>query len=111
MNIERAREINSAMLNAALYKDGLVAVCPDLSRYSLLEMVQAGPMVRADDDPSQPGRYTMVCDDRLVAALYTLCHFQAEVPSVDGIEPIVVDQAKALVCVRRRQPEPNEDDG
>ena len=64
---------------------------PDLTSYELDELLEANHTVRDDKDCHQ-----MMCDDRLVAALYTLYHYEAE---SENIDPIIRVGDKALICL------------
>ena len=97
--LERAQALNKAMFNLALEREGL-AKCPLdqltlLRGASLLELTQAGPIVRAHDQAKAPSAdgtrtFSMVCDDRLVAAVYTFLHFTLPPASSPHDEDYVV---------------------
>ena len=90
---ERAHEINSAMLRASMWAMGFGGdECPDLSEYSLREMLDAGVIV-SDERPSS-GKIECICDDRMVAALYTLTHWHTS-----RYDPVVRFENKALYAV------------
>lgn len=102
MTIERAHEINGCMLDHGLLRFDLVEekdLVP-LTEYSLQEMLTATQMVK-DANPKGAGTHTMVCDERLIAALYVAYHYPAAndptsidpiVQAKDGRMVIVVDQ-------------------
>lgn len=84
MTLERAAALNRAMINLMLEREGL-AKCP-LDQLTLLrsatlaELAQAGPIVEAEQNSRPPDAngsrtFSMVCDDRCVAAVYAFLHF------------------------------------
>lgn len=84
LTIERAKLINSAMFKLALERDD-IAKCPwsdvtMLREATLAEMTAAGPLIKRhekDDLPNADGSrsISMICDDRIVAAIYTFLHY------------------------------------
>jgi hypothetical protein len=87
LTLGRAREINRAMVDAVLFMQGVTEDrdgLKDLSGYTLREMIDAAGVIKAAEElehkflPSgAPRSFAMVCDDRLVAALYCAAHYQA----------------------------------
>jgi hypothetical protein len=85
ISIERAHEINSAMMAHVWFREGLrTDEPPSLGGYSLREMLDAVDRVKELNAAaeSQEGRKTvhMTCDPRLVAALYVAYHYPGEDP-------------------------------
>jgi hypothetical protein len=101
MDRERAYEVNAAMVRVQMFSMGLEEICPDVSVYSLAEMVQAARVIKAIEDaetsPDGSQTITVTCDDRLVAAIYAMTHHDGE-PNGNP-KPILVAHGKALVCV------------
>lgn len=99
MTLERAYEINSAMLDFGLRAIGLnkQVAQPSLVDVSLAEMIQCAPIIKEHEDKQpadQPKTFTVVCDDRLVAAIYVSLHFP---PDSGSIIVIGEDFASALL--------------
>lgn len=98
LDIERARELNRAML--ALKMTGEVREC--LESASLADLQACADIIRAADKANDTGttrRISMVCDDRLVAGIYTLLHFDASEPD-DEVESVVQCRGKALYVLQ-----------
>lgn len=84
IDLERARILNDALMSLALESSG-IGTCPLdkltlLREASLAELIAAGPAVKADDEgrpPAEDGSrtFSVVCDDRLVAAIYAFLHY------------------------------------
>lgn len=82
--LARAKALNKAMVTLGLEREGLARISTaDLALLrgaSLVELSDAGRMVKAFQDVQPAGAdgsrtFSMVCDDRLVAAIYTFLHF------------------------------------
>ena len=104
MDLETAKRINGGMVNFQMAAMGVIDDFPDLSGYSLPELVEAAQVMRdhpGDKQPDGKTRHQMMCDDRLVSAIYTILHFPAE--SGDDLDPILTIGSKALVCVRMKE--------
>lgn len=101
IEIANAKRIVNEMLTWRYTEIGLCeGDPPDLSRYSLRELLDANDMVRDfGETVHEDGRSSipMKCADRLIAALYAATHFPAY--PQDAIESIVVGRGKALLCV------------
>ncbi len=95
MTLERAHEIKGALVGISMVSMGLEEKCPDLSGYTLAEMVEAGKVIESAEKDGTP--ITVICDDRQVAAIYALVHHDAE-PRI-APKAILVADGKALVCV------------
>jgi len=104
--LERAKAVNDDMVKVFYQTMGLQEgeECPDLQSYTLREMLDATEMVAADNDARSQARkgaetisYPMVCDPRLVAALYAWSHFPVE--RGHDIDPIVRARRRALILV------------
>lgn len=102
-NIElaKARKIVDVMLEWHWIAIGLrPGPAPDLQSYELRQMLDAAHMIRDYGNTKNADGTTTLCvkaDDRLIAALYCITHWQADEP--DDVEPIVSGHDKALVCV------------
>lgn len=102
MELEKAQKIVKACVAHRMYDMGVVdEEPPSLYEYSLRELLEANDRVREENE-NQPKEGVMsfqtVCDDRLVAALYTIYHYEAERGT--SIEPICMLGEKALLCAR-----------
>jgi hypothetical protein len=77
MTAERADEINAAMVAHTMFEMGLRPdPPPSLAGYTLQEMLEAGKIVAAEDDAKPcPKAVRTVCAERMVAALYTMTHY------------------------------------
>lgn len=84
--LARAHMLNKAMLDLAMERDGLRKISRSdinlLLEASLVEMAQARVVIKQDEDdrgfgtPDGVSRsVSMVCDDRLVAAIYAFMQF------------------------------------
>lgn len=82
--LQRAIALNKAMVTIALEREGLAHTSTAdinlLREASLVELSEAGRIVDAfqKDQPANADgsrSFSMVCDDRLVAAIYTFLHF------------------------------------
>lgn len=105
--LRRAYAINAAMFRYALIREGVFEPpAPDLSEYTLSEMIAAGPAITAAENRKEGGTLTVVCADRLVAALYALTHYPA--PRGDDAEVLAWDGTKAL-CILRHNGDGNDD--
>lgn len=91
MDEARAAEIVAAMQAYTLYEMGLAErEPPPLDGYSLWEMLQANAVIRAKNERAaeayelggRKGSHSVstTCDDRMVAALYALTHYDPEDP-------------------------------
>lgn len=103
MDLETAKKITGECVDNKMFSMGIGdKLPPSLEDYTLLELLEANHMVRADNGTkTEDGKtsHALFCDDRLVAALYTFYHYEDEPPTGD-IEPIVHIFNKALVCIR-----------
>lgn len=103
MELERARDITGACLAHTYYRMGFIEEePPSLEDYSLRELLDANHRVDEENKKfSVDGkkRIQVICADRLVAALYTLYHYQAELPD-SGVEPIAEIEGKVLCCIQ-----------
>lgn len=76
-----------------------------LDEYTLRELIDARDAVqRSNGTPGPNGTtvHAMVCDDRLLAALYVAHHYDAVDPGRD-IEPIAVAGDRAVVVLRMQE--------
>jgi hypothetical protein len=80
-----------------MHSMGLQKDCPIAEGISLADMVQAGSKIKKHEDKRQSGTITVVCDDRLIAAIYAMTHYRGQ-PNGNP-EPILAARGKALVCV------------
>ena len=95
--LPRAREIVAACTAHEYVRMGISqGPAPDLTGYTLLEMVQAQQVVRAANTGSSS--ISMVCDDRLVAALYLAANDQD--PGDPPYHPRAVVGRTAVVTVQ-----------
>lgn len=108
MTLERAHEIVAACTRNALYRlaVGVDADLPKLEAYSLRDMLDANHLVAAENAKPGAGRVVAVCDDRLVAALYALHHYEAS--PIDEAMPIAACPDKSLVVVEYELEEEEE---
>lgn len=101
LTLDRAKAINSAMLNMALEREGLRKVPLDqitlLRETSLIDMVRAGAVVKDAEEaahaalpPGSTRSVSMVCDDRLVAAIYAFINFSLPPASSPDDEDYVI---------------------
>lgn len=101
IELQKARVIVRAMTGWKFIEIGLrEGPLPDLEQYSLEEMLTAAHMIRDFGEVRNGDGTTSIMvrpDDRFIAALYCLVHFQAD--EQDDVEPIVAGHGKALVCV------------
>lgn len=102
LDVERGVHLNARMFQHGMYRLEVAEDPGDsLEDDDLLDMVLAARMVRATEDatpivPGQGRTISTVCDDRMVAALYTLYHYDA-VPSIHDAEPIASLPRRVLV--------------
>lgn len=102
MSPERAHNINGATLDIALVQEGLVPLdkAADAMAYledvSLSEMLEAKAIIEAENRAAigpGPHTITMICDDRLIAAIYALLHYRkGEVPAMANGKLIVIQE-------------------
>ncbi|CAH1662055.1 hypothetical protein CHELA1G11_12027 [Hyphomicrobiales bacterium] len=94
MPIERAIEIVKAICEHGFHAMGLSKSVGSLEGVSLLEMVEAARLVKAENDqPGVEGSRTIhvVPDDRLIAAAYALANYQpsggaiVSAPAAEGL--------------------------
>lgn len=108
MSLERAHEINSAMVRATTWYMVGRGDYPQLP-YTLKEMIEANSIIdRLNDAPSVNGSKTIHIThaDRAIASLYTLWNFQP--CPADSAEPIEIGPDRVL-CVLWAKP-PKEQD-
>lgn len=83
MKIKEAQKIVGEMIQHVMYHQGISENRPPKMEYSLQEMVKANSIIEKRNKTLK-GRITkkgrimkisMVCDDRLIAALYALTHY------------------------------------
>lgn len=92
MTKERAIEINNACCAHAWYREGLrEELPPTLEGISLEDMLEATKIVEGLT-PRQ-----MVCDQRLLAALYVAYNYHAD--DQDNIDPVAMSMDGKAVCV------------
>lgn len=111
MPIDRAEAINAAMVNAALWTQGIIDDEPDLSALSgvsLADMLAAKAGIEARNAAARTasGGYTItvIPDDRLIAAAYTLLSYDAE------HRPIVCAGGKAVAVLPLRAAAANNEE-
>lgn len=105
MDLERALAINRDLVGVKMHTMDLQEDCPDLKGYSLEEMLQATRTVREAGGIRQADgtvRYSTVCDERLVAALYVWAHWRGD--PLDELEPIVRGQGRAVLVAKVAEP-------
>lgn len=91
MTEEQAKEIVVDCVSNALYGQDWMKnkPTPSLAKYSLSELVEANHIVRDIQDDS---RLWVHCDDRIIAALYTIYHHDAgNVVTVDDKAILIVN--------------------
>ena len=105
MTIDRAYEINSLLIQHGMFdvNPNCDPLPPGLESVGLDEMLEATNLVRANGSVKVGNEttYTMVCDHRVIAAIYCAYHFHpgrgdeihAVAKSADG-RMVVVIQAK-----------------
>lgn len=126
LTLERAKAINGAMFAMALERDHIQKVSTAqielLKGASLMEMAQAGNVIKAAERRSNadclPGTaqtISVVCDERIVAAIYAFVHFV--IPPASGPDDndyamlVVRDTARTWFLVGgSRETKPDEDD-
>lgn len=98
---ERALALNSAMFALCMEREGIATIRQDqitlLKGASLIELANASRLVKEDED-KRPAyadgsrSFSMVCDDRIVAAIYAFLHFTLPPASspLDDDYPLVV---------------------
>lgn len=124
--LERAQRINSAMFALALERDSIAKIRLDqitlLRETSLADMAAAGPMIKAHDEqqPANPDgsrSFSVICDDRLVAAIYAFIHFAlppAHTPDHDDYVILSLQDGPHiafLICGQRELLPDNDDEG
>lgn len=93
MELDRASAIVADCSRHVFWAQGIADESPPgLGAYTLAELLEANHVVR-----DAPDHHQVFCDDRLVAALYTLYHYDAA--DADAIDPIARCPGKALCCV------------
>ncbi len=91
MTKEEAAKINSdIVLNGAVTIGIYGKEVPSLAKYSLADMVEASHIMSDDGK-------VVVCDDRLIAALYVACNY-----SPDSKVPVAVANGNVVVVARAR---------
>lgn len=99
MELARAHKIVGDCVQNAMRAMGLYDDAPDLSGYSLEEMLEAGRLVSAENlDGPGPKEIHVVCDPRLLAALYVAHHYDGDAPN--RAEPIAYGPGTAVVVVK-----------
>jgi hypothetical protein len=102
MDLDRARQIVAACVNHSLFRMGVIEEPPpSLAEYSLGELLEANEMIRAQNDEVDAAgnrKIQIVCDDRLIAALYVLYHYEAS--ELDDIRLIAANAANGVCCLR-----------
>jgi hypothetical protein len=102
MTLEEATEINSVCFYNSMIRFGLdEGKAKSLKPYTLGQLIEARDIInlenlKAQANPS-PRTVTIVCDDRLLAALYAAEHYDPE--PMANAKPIVVIANRALLCV------------
>ena len=96
MELEQAQAILADCTAHTWFQLGLRETPPpDISKYSLSDMVEANEVVKKFNDVRTDRCQSIVMDDRLVAALYTLTHFHTS-----ETEPVVLNKEKAVLVVK-----------
>lgn len=109
MTMEHAREIVGKCNRHVWYREGLTDdLPPTLADYTLQELVTANHMVAAENQRARKAMSALenigskdiqvVCDDRLIAALYAVYHY----PGQDhrDCQPVAAADGKAIVVVK-----------
>jgi hypothetical protein len=86
MPLSVARQINADLVRVFFFSEGLRDHCPDLSRYTLSQMVEATEIM-AMQPPLPDGAIEACCDPRFVAAAFTAANWHTT-PASDP-EPIL----------------------
>ena len=96
MNFETAEKINQACINHHFFQLGISDKEPEnLSQYSLSDLLQAKQIIEHYNKIRTDRAKTIICDDRLIAALYTLYHYPA-----NNEEAIIANTHAGLVAIR-----------
>ena len=101
MDLEEAGPIVSACIAHTLHQAGATEeLPPSLEKYSLQELIDANH--RVAEENAKPmvngkGGMRLMCDDRLVAALYTLYHYEG--CQLDEVRPIAATENKEVCCL------------
>jgi hypothetical protein len=100
MDGEQAKRLVAMMTEHAFYTQGIIDKQPqNISGFTLAEMLYANRYVEnlnknAKPDPAGKKTIQLVCDDRLIAAIYVLYHYGYSIP----IRPIVIMDGRC-VCI------------
>lgn len=111
MTIERAKEIVGRMLDVRYAAMGIPGrTFPEPLDCSLAEMVEANRIVAEFREPTENGYRTlgMHCADRLIAAIYTLWHYDPDREPIAWIPHGRVAKCVA-VCTAELPDEDNEE--
>ncbi len=96
MDQETAQIINAACVSHVMYQQGFFqGPLPDLSEYTLEDLVQAAKMVKEANNTSD-GSIHSVCAERLLAALYVSYHYDGE-DSGDVKDPVCLGRNAVFV--------------
>jgi len=97
MSAERAQEIaGRCNLHVFWWSGAADGPPPSLAEYSLAELLEANHIVRDEGVRCR-------CDDRLVAALYAVYHYDPEDASHGRVSAIARAPGSALLCIRTEE--------
>lgn len=107
MNLDRAREIVIAINDRAMVTMDLPAKLDPLSDLSLADMLEAKRLVKNANAAAQAAaavngggyRISVIPDDRLIAAVYTLEHYYSQPTAILAVPSGIPGRLKALAVV------------
>lgn len=108
MTLDQALTINKACVDHQMWQMGVLQEpSPQMaliSTLSLPDLLQARDMVRQHDDTKPADAngcksFSVISDDRLLAALYTLYHYEPQAQNGDGLEPVVGAPRRVLLVL------------
>lgn len=97
MHLTEAVEINQALVGCFAYANGIRSHLPDIGQWTLPELLEASRVLKHPDVVTTGNKHHVVCDDRLIAALYVWRHCDAHP------DPIMDGDGRALVCLESHE--------
>jgi hypothetical protein len=110
MSVEKAKEIVGCMVLWMMYHMEVTNDEPPKLTYSLRELIEANDIVKkankdAEQTPFIDGKrsrtMSLVCDDRLIAALYTAAHYPGG--PAENAQSIIECNGNVLFSIKKQQ--------
>ena len=101
MDLEKAKEISQKCSAHVWFQMGLKEERPpSLYEYSLEDLLNAQRVISEYNKTRTDGCASLLCADRLIAALFVAYHYAVEDPDRGEVTPIIFGNGNAVVVVK-----------